>query len=139
MTAPRIYTQFDPPPDQGVSNDEPSKTRQEFLEESDINHIISQYETSGILPETNGAVPQYADLTDPIFSDFQRAQNIIIDANEAFEALPARTRERFLNDPARLIAFVQDPKNQLEAAELGLLREGWKPPETPKPPEPVKP
>lgn len=131
----RIYTQFDPPPDEGIHNDQPSLTRQEFLEEADINNIVGQYETSGILPETNPAAPQYADLTDPVFTDYQRAQNIVIDANQAFEALPARTRERFLNDPARLIAFVQDDRNTAEAAELGLLRPDWKPPQPAPPPD----
>ncbi|WNK14436.1 MAG: internal scaffolding protein [Microvirus sp.] len=108
----------------------PSLTRQEFLEESDINHIINQYETDGINRLTqNGAEPIFGDFSDPALNDYHHAQNLIQGAQNLFEALPARTRERFNNDPASIIAFTQDPANTKEAYDLGLLREDYKPPE----------
>lgn len=134
MTIPKIHTQFDPPHDEGIKNDLPSLTRQEFLEETDINNILDQYETSGVIPESRPGEPQYADLTDPIFTDYQRAQNIVIDAQYAFERIPAAIRERFNNDPASFIAFLQDEKNREEADKLGLLRPDWRPKPVATPP-----
>jgi len=138
----KIYTQYDPPPADSVEDWGPSLARQEFKEESDINNIVGQYEKHGILPEVRNAMPVYADFTDEAFRDFQRAQNIVVGARELFEALPAKTRERFNNDPAALFEFVQDPENLPEAFKLGLLREDWKPatapPATPPAGEPTK-
>lgn len=132
----KIHTAFDLPDDVPLKDFEPTKTKQEFLEESDVNNILDQYETSGVIPETRPGEPAYADFTDPVFSDFQRAQNIVIDANYSFQALPARVRERFNNDPAALIAFVQDDSNRKEAEELGLIREDrMAPPAAPPAPD----
>lgn len=132
----KIHHQFDPPPDQGVGDFGPSLTRQEFLEESDINQIIKQYQTHGVLPDTRDAAPQYADLTDPAFTDYQAAMNLVLEADYAFSRLPAKVRERFGNDPASLILFVQDEKNAKEAHELGLLRDDYKSPSAPPEPKP---
>lgn len=131
----RFYTQYDPPPATGTGDFEPSLTRQEFLQESDINNILKQYQTQGILPETrpDGV---YADFTDPAYADYQQAQNMVLEAQYLFERIPAKVRERFNNDPASLILFVQDPTNQEEAHKLGLLRDDYKSPSTP--PEPTK-
>lgn len=128
MTVPKFSTLYDHHDGPELSEFEPTKTRQEFKDEADINNILSRYERDGIIPETRDGAPQFADLTDPIFTDFQRAQNIVIDAQEAFEALPARVRERFNNDPASLIQFIQEPNNRAEAIELGLIN---RPMETP--------
>lgn len=140
----KIHTQFDPPPVDGISEFGPSLTRQEFAEESDINHIIDQYRTNGILPDTREE-GVYADFTDPLLTNFQEAQNIVVGAREAFERLPAKLRERFHNDAASLIDFVQNPDNQEEAIRLGILR-APEPVATPPavapapvPTEPVKP
>lgn len=134
----KIHTQFDPPPDPGIGDFEPSLTRQEFLDESDVNNIINSYQTDGILPTTRPD-GTYADFTDPALQDYQHAQNLVLQAQYDFQRLPARVRERFGNDPASLILFVQDPANQKEAFELGLLREDYKSPsEPPTPQEPTK-
>lgn len=130
----KIHTQFDPPLDPGQGDWDPSLTRQEFLEESDVNNIINQYQTQGILPTTRPD-GTYADFTDPAFTDYQHAQQLVLDADYAFAQLPARVRERFGNDPASLILFVQDPANQEEAHKLGLLRDDYKSPSKPPPTE----
>lgn len=134
----RIYTQYDPPPDEGINDFGPSLARQEFAEESDINNIIDQYETNGILPDTR---PEglYADFTDPVLSNYQEAQNIVVGARELFERLPAKIRERFHNDAASLIEFVQDPDNRDEAIRLGIVNQPPNPvaPPAAEPPAPV--
>lgn len=127
---PHIHTQYDPPQEDTVDDFGPSLTRQEFLEESDINNIIDQYETNGILPDTK---PEglYGDFTDSRLTNYQEAQNIVVGARELFERLPAKIRERFHNDAASLIEFVQDPENREEGVRLGIINPPPKPVATP--------
>jgi len=98
--------------------EEPSKTQQQFLEDSDINTIVRRFGLTGALP--NGvAIPQSGDFTG--VSDFQTALNLVRDAEAAFLQVPAATRARFGHDPAALIAFVEDVGNREEAIKLGLI------------------
>lgn len=131
----RIRTQFDVDPDPGISDFGPSLARQEFLEESDINNIINQYETNGVIPDQVEGL-RYGDFTDPVFTDYQHAQNIVVEAGTLFERIPAKVRERFSNDPASIIEFVQDPTNYDEALKLGLVNERPKAPVAPPAAEP---
>lgn len=126
-----------------ISDFGPSMTRQEFLEEADVNYIVNQYETTGMNPTgMNAREPIFGDFSDPALNDYQLALNTVQGAGELFQRLPARVRERFANDPANLILFVQDPANTKEAHELGLLRDDYVSPSAPPAPEPppaVKP
>lgn len=119
----RIRTQFDTDPDPGIANDEKSLTRQEFLAESDINNIIDQYQADGLAimsGQTREAV--YGDFTDPAFQDYHQAVNLVLKADQDFNSLPAKVRERFANNPAVLIQFLNDPANLEEARNLGLAK-----------------
>ena len=55
---------------------------------------------------------QYIDLTQ--FGDYQEQMERVAAAHDSFEALPAKIRERFRNDPAQMIDFVQNPNNKDE-------------------------
>lgn len=103
----------------GVANDEPSCVKPEFQRESDINEILARYERTGELPVNAGAAVQ-GDFTDA--GDFHSSMIRVCEAQEAFDALPAKIRKRFNNDPAELIAFVSDPANESEAVKLGLAK-----------------
>jgi len=70
------------------------------------------------LPE-NFRPPQYADFTG--ISDYHSAMNQVAQANEAFDAMPAKLRARFNNSPAELMAFLEDDSNRSEAEKLGLV------------------
>ena len=50
-------------------------------------------------------------------------------AQQSFESLPSELRGRFENDPAKLIDFLSDERNNAEAVKLGLKLER-KAPET---------
>jgi len=74
--------------------------------------------------------------------------NTIIAAQRAFEALPAKIRDRFANSPERFLAFLADPDNLDEAVKLGLVNKpepeinlpgGNQPPQPPAPPPPAAP
>ena len=112
-----------------VDNTE-SMTQQSFKDECDINVILRRFAVTGELPE-NVRVPQYQEF-DGVF-DFQTAMNLVRTSQEAFEAMPATVRERFNNDPARFMDFVNDADNYDEALKMGIVNPRPKPVETPAP------
>lgn len=86
-------------------------------DESDINKIMERFGQTGRLPE-NVRVPTFQDFAD-VF-DYQSAANLILEAGQAFMAMPAKVRNRFNNDPGAFISFVDDPANLEEAVALGI-------------------
>lgn len=105
-------------------------TKQEFASECDINTIMSQYQSTGIMPNLNERAPQYLDCTE-LGNDFQYMQNQVIEAQALFDDLPSKLRNRFQNDPAQFLNWVSDPLNRPEMADLGLLNTQ----SSPQPPE----
>lgn len=103
----------------------PSLTRQEFKDEANVNNLLKRYALTGAFYDpltTQKAAsrkPLFGDFTH--FQDFQACQNAIIEAREAFDALPVEVRERFNYDPAKLISFLSDDANRDEAIKLGLI------------------
>lgn len=122
---PKFYTQFDPPPKEGLTFKDPSMTQQQFKTETDINHLIGRYKSSGVFydplnpPRGVRRMPLFDDFCS--LPDFTEAQQIVVDAQARFADLPASTRKFFDNDPTLLLAFVQDPNNREKAVELGLI------------------
>lgn len=118
------------------------RTKQSFKEECDINQIMKQWERTGVLTHENVSPPVYGDFSNA--SSYLDARQAVIDAQRAFDSLPSATRDRMDNDPAKLLAFLEDDSNNEEAVKLGLR----KPPEKPSkkasvsaedPPPPQKP
>lgn len=99
--------------------DDSEFTKQEFKDECDINVIMAQYQHTGIIPNLNERTPAYQDCTG---HDYQMHMNKIIEAQELFNDLPSKVRDRFANDPAAFLDFVHDEKNLGEMKEMGLLR-----------------
>lgn len=112
----------------------PARTKQQFLEQCDINNIVKQFTKTGQFSHlsANLAKGTYADLPDPI--EFQESMNTVIQAEQAFASLPARIRNRFGNDPAEFLDFIGRPENQDEAIKLGLATDNRPPPEPEKAP-----
>lgn len=101
----------------------PSMTKQSFVEQCDINRILSQYKVSGMLSHVSAHAAQgsYEDLPDNM--EFQDALHIVMDGQKAFSTLPSSLRNRFGNDPAEFLAFMADPANAEEIVKLGLAIE----------------
>lgn len=98
----------------------PSMTKQSFKEECDINCIIERARLGQDMSSVvRDRVAQYGDFTN--VPSFQEALNLVNRANGMFMSLDASIRERFANDPSRMIAFLQDVKNYDEAVKLGLV------------------
>lgn len=115
----------------------PSMTKQSEMDACDIHNVLKQFSPAGLqqLIAENQARGQYADVPESL--DYQEALNTVIAAEAAFASLPAKVRERFLNDPARFLAFMSDPNSQDEAIELGLATDTRPPPPPPPSPPPA--
>lgn len=129
----KFTTQFSPRKRVTLTFTEPSMTKQAPANEVDINQIMDRYLKTGELPSPRPA--QYGDATE--IPDFETAMQIVIAGQNAFEALPAKLRERFGNDPAQFLAFIDDPANYDEAVKLGLVQAKETPVSVEKPEEPA--
>ena len=110
----------------GITFDQPSQTLQSFKDDADINCIIARYENTGVLVDPTVPVsrtPQFGDYSE--MPTYQEAQNVIVAANNAFNSLSSKIRERFGNDPAAYFDFVQNLKegsdDYAEAVSLGIV------------------
>lgn len=77
---------------------DPSLTKQEFVEEADINNILKRFLKTGEPPPM--ALPEhFVDTTTKL--DMFEMQSRLAEANEMFYRLPADKRAAQQNDPAR--------------------------------------
>lgn len=95
-----------------------TRTEQSHRQAVNINTIVAKAR-KGIPPRIQKGEGLYGDFTG--YVDFHTQVQRLQDAKDDFMCLPARVRERFLNDPGRLLDFIADPANEDEARELGLL------------------
>jgi len=95
-----------------------SRTKQSFAEESEINNILARYEKTGVIEHVKNH-GGYADM--PSGLDYHEALQMTIDAQTAFEDLPAQIRREFDNDPYKFLEFVENSDNVERMAELGLI------------------
>ncbi|WNK14285.1 MAG: internal scaffolding protein [Microvirus sp.] len=110
-------------------------TIQSFKEECDINHIMEQYQATGIIDHVNLLTPQWGEVPD---YDYHMAENLLIEARDKFGALPSNVRERFHNSPLELMEFLQSEENRSEGEKLGLIAPRLPiQVEAPTPPEPL--
>ncbi|WNK13791.1 MAG: internal scaffolding protein [Microvirus sp.] len=103
----------------GLLCPEPTLTQQSAKDETDINIIMERFGRGQALPDSFRA-PTYGDFLG--ITDYHSAMNAVAQAGEAFDAMPAKLRSRFDNNPANLISFLSDPSNRVEAESLGLVQ-----------------
>lgn len=85
---------------------------------ADINKIIQRMEKTGtILGPTRE--PFYGDVSG--FTGLADALEMVQNARELFMQIPASIREKFDNDPVKMVAFLEDPGNLDAAVEMGLV------------------
>lgn len=97
----------------------PTRTKQEFRNETDINKVMARYFKTGFFDHVSRTAPVFADVSK--VGDYASVVRRVKAAEDAFMALPAEVRLRFNNDPAQLVSFLQDPRNREEAVGLGLV------------------
>lgn len=97
------------------------RTQQSAKEECDINYIVERAKRGADLSQlTRNTAPMYGDFSS-IPTDLRECLVIVRRADELFMTLDAHVRRRFDNDPAKMLDFLNDPKNRSEAVELGLV------------------
>jgi len=109
----------------------PSRAKQSFKDECDINNIMSKYMANGLIDHVNEHQGRYENLPDNV--EFHDAMNQIRDAEEAFASLTSAIRRRFNNDPAQFLEFVLNEQNRDEIIALGLGVIPETPPASPPP------
>lgn len=109
-------------PGGGIGKFDKSQTRQADTDGTDINKIMAKYEKTGTLPDLIVREPRYGDFSDAV--DYQEALNLVIFSQHQFANLDAPIRNRFENDPAKFLEFVNDENNRDEIIDLGLAKPG---------------
>lgn len=104
-------------------NTKPELTQQQFKDDVDITKVMKKYKTQpgfnkwfNSKPITGGG---YTDLTKA--KDYLGSLQTVVDAQNAFAALPSELRSRFNNDPAEMLNFIHDKKNYQECIKLGIF------------------
>lgn len=103
----------------------PKITDPSYQKMCDINFIMAQYAKTGMLPHYKEKSPQYIDNTQ--LPDLIGAFNLVNDARELFQDLPAIVRKAMDNDPSQLESFVSDENNQAFLLQHGVLEQIQKP------------
>lgn len=99
-------------------------TEQSHKDIVNINKIIRKYDKNGVISHIQNIEAQFGNLNG---DDFKVMTDKIIDARKKFDKLPSQLRNRFRNNPAELLQFMDDPDNRKEAIDLGLIRGDWTP------------
>jgi phage internal scaffolding protein len=100
-------------------NKQPSKTDTQFKDEVDVNNIMRKFQRTGQISHLAKRDGTYMDVSE--IKDLAESIEVVDKAAYAFEKLPAKIRNRFDNDPRKLVTFMQDEKKNLEEMyELGL-------------------
>lgn len=96
----------------------PGLTKQSFREQVNINKIVAGFEKTGMVNNLSGRQPFYGDVSE--IKDYATALNMVNEAESLFMSMSPKIREKFENDPAKMIAFLGDSKNLDEAVSLGM-------------------
>lgn len=99
-------------------------TEQHHKDDVDIKKIIQRYDRTGVLTNITQMEARFGDVDG---ADYREMMNVIVGVDQKFDALPSEIRNRFQNDPAQLLEFMEDPNNREEAIRMGFIREEWDP------------
>lgn len=95
------------------------RVQQSFEDETNINVIVARVFKTNEFPQN---VPMVFDGDFVDAPDFETSMQLIVKAREGFDAMPAKIRSRFDNDPSKFVKFVSDPANFDEAVSFGMIR-----------------
>lgn len=91
--------------------------KQEFKDDADLNSIMKKFQKTGAIDHAKIHQGRYGFATGQTLHE---AATIVANANSMFEDLPSSIRNKFENEPARFLDYVQDANNWKEARELGI-------------------
>jgi len=119
QTIIRIKTAHGPRTRHSITFTGQGRTKQNHKNETDINQIMARFQKTGTIDFVNTQKAQFGDATG---LEFQSAMETVASANEMFDALPSKIRERFNNNAQELLTFLENEDNRTEAVFLGLLK-----------------
>lgn len=114
----KFHTKYDPPVVEGIKTSPVSSVQQHFKDDCDINILVERFSRTGQLQQRDPNDYSFGDFS---AVDYQSALDIIMVANEQFGTLSANVRDRFSNNPAELLHFLEQESNRDEAVKLGLI------------------
>lgn len=95
-------------------------TKQEFKDDCDLNRIIERYTPQMLIESYNALKGAYGDFSDTL--SHQEARQRVIETESWFESLPAQLRSMFDHDVSKCVDYLENPANQDQAVQLGLLQ-----------------
>jgi len=104
--------------DKGYDIEMPSKAKQEFQAECNVNTIVELFMKGAPLP-VQVHEGQFVDVSE--LGDYKTALETVMEAEQVFKTLPMAVKKRCENSVAGFLDFVNDPENKDEMIELGLL------------------
>lgn len=114
----KFHTKYNPPVVEGLKTSPVSSVQQHFKDDCDINVLVERFTRTGQMPQRNAEDYSFGDFS---AIDYQSALDTVMVAREQFDTLPAKVRERFSNNPAQLLYFLENESNREEAIRLGLI------------------
>lgn len=108
-------------------NQQPSLTDQSFKMDCDTNTIMEKFRRTGNIPHIAKRAGVFADVSN--VQDLLPSLLKVKAAETEFNQMDAKVRRRFDNSTTKMLSFLDDPRNNAEAIELGLRVR----PEKPKP------
>lgn len=96
----------------GVDTGSETLVQQQFVEEQDINTIVKRFQVTGAFPMGPDGPAVYGDFSG--ITDYDSALETIDRAERSFMALPAEVRDRFKNNPANLINWANEARDEEE-------------------------
>lgn len=105
---------------------ETSRTKQAFKDECDINSMIKRHQATGLWDHIEKREPHYGDFSKA--TDLKTAMDIVLAAQDAFDALPSEVRGLCDNNPEILLRALASPEETAALFDAGLpMGEGYKP------------
>jgi phage internal scaffolding protein len=103
---------------------EESRTSQSAADAVDVHKIMKNYNATGLLRRVHEGQLEYKNLAAVVNEDGRfelgEAYQLIAQARENFDELPAYLRAKFDNNPQVFHEFVNNPANYEAMVELGL-------------------
>jgi phage internal scaffolding protein len=99
-------------------NELPSKTEQSHKDACDIHTIVDRAKRMGFVEHIAPYEGKYLDM--PSGTDLLANMLVVREAEEMWQQIPSKVRNRFENDPAQFLDFMQDPRNYDEIGKLGF-------------------
>lgn len=100
--------------------------------ECDINNVLLRYRKSGLVTHLASGVPTYMDVSE--VGDYKSAMDHLRSTERFFQALPAKVREYFDNDPVAFLDYAssvskEDLKSDLSEVAKEVLAKKEAPPQ----------